>query len=395
MENDRYRKKMSVMIQIHVRRITKLMFRIADAVWRKTVGLFAFTGFVGKQITGGTISGNWKKDIVLGLTSFKSNMFILLNKIDLKQDDFLRDAGGINKLFKLGWKSFVIADDVHKSASFCMEEFKGMCSIVNYNFLYSFDRTAHQAYETIEDVKRSSGPLFRRKGRMNKMLKDDLANEKIFEYSKSNLVLEGLAGEMPAKIRSSVKKLKDEPSKLKSIQKQLDSAYKSKNLKKIQSIAQKATGGAKMSLVEAKTILSKMDKNFMKNFELSKKVFANSLPGIPTKLNEVGAAIVAASVIGNKNADKELKNSLRSVVAATRKSASSDSEWDKEVVYAFIFAIFAIAIATAGGLGLAYWVVAPFLSALGVAVTWVMWALIALILSIAFAGVFTSVKGAT
>ncbi len=83
------------------------------------------------------------------------------------EEDFMGSASGVKSLFKLGWTSFVVADDVNKVVHFCMNRYKGMCSMVNYGFLYTDSRSQSQVYQDIEDIRKSSGPLFRMKRKKN------------------------------------------------------------------------------------------------------------------------------------------------------------------------------------------------------------------------------------
>jgi hypothetical protein len=81
------------------------------------------------------ISGNPYKDIVLKRTIISSKyvdrVYFVLNRADL-QSDFFEQAKRVRQLTRLGWQSFVIADDVNRSVSFCMMKFRGMCSTMPY-----------------------------------------------------------------------------------------------------------------------------------------------------------------------------------------------------------------------------------------------------------------------
>ena len=179
LKNDRYRSDISTNVQHQSRRMIRFMYKMANVFWSKTVGLLAFTDLVSPSLYSSTLNDNWKHSVVLGKTNFKDNLCILLNRNDLN-DDFLGTPKEIKKLFSLYWPSLIFADEVNKTASFCMTEYSGMCSMVNYTFLYSnVSRHAKDAYETMEDVRRSSGPLFKISRRFTKMIPNKLANEKL------------------------------------------------------------------------------------------------------------------------------------------------------------------------------------------------------------------------
>lgn len=111
-----------------------------------------------------TLTGDPRKDILFASSEYKENVFICLSQLDLQDSDVLTKYKAINKLFKLGWASFIITDDVNKVTNFCMKEFKGLCSVIPHNYMFaSFGKGYEKVYEDIEDVKRSASPFFSRK----------------------------------------------------------------------------------------------------------------------------------------------------------------------------------------------------------------------------------------
>ena len=131
------------------------------------------------------ISGNPYKDIVLKRsiisTRYVNNIYFVLNRADLKAD-FFEQAKRVRKLMRLGWQSFVIADDVNRSVSFCMIKFRGMCSTMPYSMLY---QTLDQAkvFDDLEDVRRSSASLFKTKIPFKKIIGESLAQDKLDEFA--------------------------------------------------------------------------------------------------------------------------------------------------------------------------------------------------------------------
>jgi hypothetical protein len=111
----------------------------------------------------GSVSDDkYKKTILYGGSSYGKNLFICLSQLDLQTESQFSDANTVRKLHKLGWASFVIANDVNRTATFCMKEFGGVCSYVPYNYVFaSLGKDQAKAYEDLEDLKRKSGPFFR------------------------------------------------------------------------------------------------------------------------------------------------------------------------------------------------------------------------------------------
>lgn len=116
-------------------------------------------------ITNTSVTGNPKRDIILGATGYKKNMFLCLSQTDLDQIDFNTHPGIISKLQQLGWVSMIFADDVNKRVNFCMKEMGGVCSLIPYNHMFaSFGREHSTVYKDIEAAQKSVGPFFRNKG---------------------------------------------------------------------------------------------------------------------------------------------------------------------------------------------------------------------------------------
>jgi hypothetical protein len=130
------------------------------------------------------ISGDPEKDIIFGSTKYESNVFCLLNSQDLEHDIHFKNAGGISKLFQLGWNSIIINDDVNKRTSFCMKQFGGLCSSVSHQFLFSsFGKENDRVYEKLEDIQKVTTPFFRSKINPSKIFGESLSSEKLLKYS--------------------------------------------------------------------------------------------------------------------------------------------------------------------------------------------------------------------
>ena len=339
---DRFRNKLSKNVHVQARKILRFMHRLANATWKRTIGfMFSWTGFVDKDLQKGTISKNWKNDIILQNTFFKNNMFILLNKMDL-EDNFIKSARGVKKLFKLGWTSFVIADDINKVVTFCMKDYRGMCSMVNYGFLYADSRSQSQVYQDIEDVRKSAGPLFRMKRRKKSMITDSLAQEKLDKYSQDILISESLLNE--SVIPELLNKLKKSPKNIASNLKAITSAFKRKDYKKASMIAKKFNPSNKK--IDINKVIDKAiatDQNFKKNYNIAFRVFKNSLPKLDNNTLKIGSGLLASLATLNKNKNYNFKNDLKKVVIETRakiKTLEEDNDdFANDLKVAFIFAI--------------------------------------------------------
>lgn len=349
MMSDRYRGQLSKNTHKQARKILRFMQRIANVTWKKTIGfLFSWTGFVKKDLVSGTVSKNWKNDIILQNTYFKDRMFILLNKMDLTED-FTQSASGVKKLFTLGWTSIIIADDVNKVATFCMKTYRGMCSMVNYGFLYADSRSQAQVYSDIEDIRKSSGPLFRMARRRETMITDNLANYKLDQYSQDILISESYLKESLAP--ELMKKIKDSPKSIANSLKAMSSAFKRNDLKTTAAIAKKLNPSNK--LLEINKMIDKTftsDQDFRKNFELAKIVFKNSLPGLDDDSIKVGAALMGGIASLHKNKKYDMKSDLKKVVMNTRlktKSLKEDNdEFAHDLKIAFAFSLVTLFLTT-------------------------------------------------
>jgi len=121
-------------------------------------------------LKGGTVTGDVHKDILYGKSMHWKNIFCILNYMDLGSDEFTTSPQGINKLHSMGWSSLIFTDDVNKRAIFCMKEYNGLCSTVQYPYLFSSLGKEHAVvYKDLEDVKASASPIFKMTIRSDKL----------------------------------------------------------------------------------------------------------------------------------------------------------------------------------------------------------------------------------
>ena len=145
-------------------RVSYGMERLLSTTKRSALSLFH--GAVNKLkipfLSGGTVTGDVRKDILSASSAHWKNTFVILNYMDLASDEFVNSPEGIKKLHSMGWSSLIFADDVNKRAIFCMKEFNGLCSTVMYPYLFSSMGGEHaRVYKDLEDVKASASPIFK------------------------------------------------------------------------------------------------------------------------------------------------------------------------------------------------------------------------------------------
>jgi len=150
------------------RQVLKLLYKFWDrGIWRSK---------------GSTVKGDVRHDIIMARTSFR-DLYASINFSSLN-DDFFKSAGRINRLYKMGWSSLIFLDDVNRRVMFCMKEFKGMCSITNYSFLYSSVGvgTHSRVFENMEEVKASASSIFKTQIKETKLLGESVAQNKLIDY---------------------------------------------------------------------------------------------------------------------------------------------------------------------------------------------------------------------
>ncbi len=129
------------------------------------------------------VTGDPTRDVLLASSSHGEDVFVILNSIDIPGDEFFRSATGVKKLFSLGWGSFAIVDDVNKKATFCMKEFKGLCSSVGIaNIFATIGKEQHQVYKDAEEVKASASPFFHMSTNIRRLASESAVNEKLEKY---------------------------------------------------------------------------------------------------------------------------------------------------------------------------------------------------------------------
>jgi len=135
-----------------------------------------------KEYGGVTVTGDPRKDIILGRTGHQGETFITIEKSTDFDEFILADPVKIKKLFQLGWGNLIITDNVTKQAHFCMKKYRGICNTIPYVMLYESLKMS-KSYETLEDIKKQTQSLFKAKPiRIEKVLSEILAVSKLSQY---------------------------------------------------------------------------------------------------------------------------------------------------------------------------------------------------------------------
>lgn len=140
------------------------------------------------RILGGlTASGDPRRDIIMGRTGMGkgSETFLVISKQEDVDDYFLDNVNKINRLYKMGWGNFVVADDIGRVAYFCMQSFRGLCNAVPYAMMYQYLGQS-KAYESMEDAKKANSSIFKIGPRFTKLIGEWKVERKLNKFSQLN-----------------------------------------------------------------------------------------------------------------------------------------------------------------------------------------------------------------
>lgn len=274
-------------------------------------------------------TGDPRADILLRDTAYSiadrdnSNIFVVINKADLG-DDFMKTKA-IRKLFKLGWDNMIFVDDVNKVVSFCFKTFRGMCSQIPYQMMYaSFGREQREAYESVEDVRRASSSIFKRKTNFQNVFEDLNLHkeEKMYEIYLENKVIyqemEFLAEDFAKYLRG---------LNFKKVIPMMKSAYEKGNAKKLLNVASKVRL-PELDMMKVKQKMRQRFPEYNKSYDFAKKVLENSIPDAAnSKVIDLAAMSVALVAVRDKSMGvmKATTNAVKYIVRKFRKTkAQSD-----------------------------------------------------------------------
>lgn len=277
-------------------------------------------GFLGRPKS---LTGNPKHDIIMSRTEFKDRVFAAVSITEL-DDTFFQSAGGIKKLFGFGFKTIVIDDPINKQVFIVPPEFKGTYSTVPYSFLY-IGTSGGDAFRDMEDIKSSSGPLFKRKGRTISMLGKALASEKLQKYKSrmkpkttlnresDNSLSEGFVEDMKDKTIGHLKASIDKIQKaiVKKDKRELDKITKMipKHMAKISYAEQYAT--------------KKFGKEFQNNYKYSQLVMKNTVPNHPEPLRKMLSLVISVTSLVTPNPKLTMKNNLKKSISILESSTDN------------------------------------------------------------------------
>jgi hypothetical protein len=129
-----------------------------------------------------TLQGDPRKDIIFERSGYKGKGILVLSKAEDIEDNFFNKIADIKKLFKLGWGNIIIADDVAKTAYFCMQQFKGVCNMLPYATIYK-NLGQYDVYKDMDDLQRQSSSIFKvGKKHISKIVTDSLVIKKYLKY---------------------------------------------------------------------------------------------------------------------------------------------------------------------------------------------------------------------
>jgi hypothetical protein len=313
-KNDMQRKKLEAYMESKKRMIIRLIWRL---------GRFLRIPFIKDK----ALTGDPQKDIIWATTLYKKRVFLMLSQVDIEEENLFAKPADVLKLFKMGWSSIVVADDVNKQATFCMKEFGGICSVVPYSYMFaSLGKEQLKVYEDLEDARRSAGPFFRMKVPMRKVFGEAIAYEKYKNFSMLNedvdTVITKLGGDMAKRTLSSLKKVTD-PEEIKS----------------------KLSFLPTVSMSRIEKYAKKLSPDFKKNYEMSKKVLKNSLD-LPSNINDKVALILTVGATHNvAESDKTVKFALLTYVNSMRKAQKNLGDVANTFLKVFLAIIFAALLA--------------------------------------------------
>ncbi len=152
--DDRYAGKIDSLFKKLYRSIMRSMLNIVYAVWPIPV-------FGPHRSADSPARGSVKDDLFFNKSGYyMSRRIIACLDYNEVPDDFFRDAGKINRLYKLYWNALFLYDNVNRNLYFAPPEYRGQVSILPYSYLNTLTKQQSSAYDIEEQKKLKSSPLF-------------------------------------------------------------------------------------------------------------------------------------------------------------------------------------------------------------------------------------------
>jgi hypothetical protein len=213
----------------------------------------------------------------------------------------------VKKLYSLGWNSIILADDVNKEVTFCMTEFKGLCSVVPYGFIYSTLGSTHQkVYDSMDDAKKSAGPFFHLSSRASRVLGEAYQNRKVAEYVVKRRRREVISEDVKSFVNSHDSNIMSKISDLK------DSIV-SGDMKKAKQIA----NSVPQKMNEIENDINK-DEETRSNYQFAKNVIGKTMKFSPSVTEKLAAfaTMVSSEAENSRDTIKEIIHKLYAAVSS-------------------------------------------------------------------------------
>jgi hypothetical protein len=288
-------------------RIVRILERkIVRTIWKIFSGVLKLN----KSVT-----GDVEKDVIYGTSghsAFGKDVFVLVDQASLQQE-ITNNPSKVKKLFGLFWPSFIVVDEIAKTATYCMEGFNGLCSTIHYPYLLaSIGSAQKEVYEDLEEVRKASSQFFRLTKNKKTVLECGCLETK--DQPLTELTKGGREVLIEDDILPIINRLTD-PVKLEKIFSQLKLSISTKN----DDLAYKALEAIpSFSIASLEKFGNKGSPNFMSIYDKVQKVLTNSTKIPETLLSSLSAILAIHSSYKVENDKKAVKENLLTFVPIIR-----------------------------------------------------------------------------
>lgn len=143
------------------RALKKLWIRVLDKIP-------VIKHFFGRR----ALTGEVYDDVIIERSSHGGRVILCFSASDIEESGIEESGAMPGRLFKLGWKSIVICNDVTQTSTFCMQEQKGVCYTVPYSVLFSVSKSGYQVFADQADLKKRSSPFFSRRLNVKRLFRE-------------------------------------------------------------------------------------------------------------------------------------------------------------------------------------------------------------------------------